>query len=157
MRSYSSCPFLCALDTHHNILTHKHACLGIHRGAVSGHSSECACHIPSTHQWQLHKPSQVSQSLPPVPSQPDCKYSFWLSLFRGIYAHEIVKLCSKMCLTDTGLIFTVHANSQSDWTGWLQWWAGCTGSVTRFSCSLLLDSLTETGLVLHAKLSVEWS
>ena len=70
----------------------------------------------------------------------------------AIYAHEIVKLCSKMCLTDTGLIFIVHANSQSDWTGWWQWWAGCTGSVTRFSCSLSLDSLTETGLLLHAKL-----
>ena len=70
----------------------------------------------------------------------------------AIYAHEIVKLCSKMCLTDTGLIFAVHANSRSDWTGWWQRWAGCTGSVTRFSCSLSLDSLTETGLLLHAKL-----
>ena len=35
----------------------------------------------------------------------------------AIYAHEIVKLCSKMCLTDTGLIFAVHANGQSDWIG----------------------------------------
>ena len=73
----------------------------------------------------------------------------------AIYAHEIVKLYSKMCLTDTGLIFAVHANGQSDWTGWWQWWTGCTGSVTRFSCSLSLNSLTETGLQLHAKLSVE--
>ena len=30
------------------------------------------------------------------------------------YAHEIVQLCSKMCLTDTGLILTVHTNGRSD-------------------------------------------
>ena len=30
------------------------------------------------------------------------------------YAHEIVELCSKMCLADTGLIFAVHVNGRSD-------------------------------------------
>ena len=29
-------------------------------------------------------------------------------------AHEMCQLCSKMCLTDTGLIFAVHANGRSD-------------------------------------------
>ena len=61
---------------HKSYHTHTHihcTFVGIHRGAVSGHSSECACHLCSTHQWQLHKPSQVSEPLSHFPTQPNCK------------------------------------------------------------------------------------
>ena len=82
--------------TNHNILIHTYTALvGIHRGAVSGHSSECACHLRSTHQWQLHKPSQVSQPLPHVSTQPNCKYASCLTLSER---HWILKFLVTNCL-----------------------------------------------------------
>ena len=72
----------------------------------------------------------------------------------AVYVHEIVKLCSEMCLANTidngvglsVLIFVVHANGRSaigpaDGSDEL---AVLGKSLDSVGCSLSLDSLTET-------------